>query len=121
MKKYVMILVLVLCIAGICGLNVISDYAWTRGETKGFPLGIGFWHIEKLKDGKWQKVPFLTEGRVSYLIAYQIAPGDCQEHEICWDYEIGRLSSGKYRIVVPIYKSTWREVDDYLYARFIIR
>ena len=148
MKKYVIVLVLILCIAGICGLNVVRDYSWQRSETDGlssmkvkegtlsevgctvvieneetkaFPLGIEFWHIEKLENGKWQNVPFLTEGRWSHAIAYQVGPEDCQEHEIRWDYEVGRLSSGKYRIAVPIYTSTWRKIEDYLYARFIIR
>ena len=148
MKKYIIVIVLIVGIAGICGLNLLSNYAWTRSETDGFrsmkvkvgtlsnsgctviieneenktfPLGIEFWHIEKLENGEWKDVPFLSDGRWSHLIAYQVYSGDCQEHEIRWDYEVGRLSSGKYRIAVPIYKSTGSGIDDYLYARFIIK
>jgi len=148
MKKYIIVIVLIVGIAGICGLNLLSNYAWTRKETDGlscmnvkedtlsnvgctvvieneemkeFPLGIDCWHIEKLEDGKWKKVPFLTEVREVLAIAYYVGVGDCQEHEIRWDYEVGRLSSGKYRIAVPIYKSTGSGIDDYLYARFIIK
>ena len=148
MKKYSIVLILVLCIVGICGLNAISDYVWKRSETEGlssmkvkegtlsevgctvvienkenkeFPLGIQDWYIEKLEDGEWQKVPFLTTGRETLAIAYHVSVGECQEHEIRWDYEVGSLSFGKYRVVVPIYSSTWRRIDDYLYARFIIK
>lgn len=148
MKKYIIVIVLIVGIVGICGLNLLSDYAWQRRETDGlssmkvkedtlsnvgctviieneeskiFPLGIECYHIEKFANGEWKDVPFLSDGRWSHAIAYQVYSGDCQEHEIRWDYEVGRLSSGKYRIAVPIYKSTWREIDDYLYARFIIK
>ncbi len=148
MKKYSIVLVLVLCIVGICGFKVARDCTWQRRETDGlssmkvkegtlsevgctvvieneetkeFPLGIQFWHIEKFEDGKWQMVPFFTEGRETHAMAYYVGVGDCQEHEIRWDYEVGSLSSGKYRIAVPIYTSTWREIEDYLYARFIIK
>ena len=147
MKKYYVVIILILCIAGICGLRGLSNYAWRRSETDGlssmkvkvgtlskagctviienketktFPLGIEFWHIEKLEDGKWQKVPFLEEGRWSQLITYHVAPEDCQEYEIRWDYGVGRLSSGKYRIVVPVYNATGEGIADYLYARFVI-
>jgi len=35
MKKYIIVIVLIVGIAGICGLNLLSNYAWTRKETDG--------------------------------------------------------------------------------------
>lgn len=102
------------------GMNV--EFNWDGTETTGeLEFGAAF-YLEQYKDGKWEKLPTLSDDIAFEAISYSLTDDETVTQSKDWSKLYGTLESGPYRYCTDL--MDFRKAGDYdrktYYAYFTI-